>query len=398
MTDEEGGSPFLKVVGWATMLLVGICSVAQSHIQGRGGSHMKYRTCVGIDTHSTKNEVCALDTETGELRRATLGSRAPELVAWLGAQGLDASSAMCVYEAGPTGFGLARALEGAGWRCTVAATSKLPQRIDAMKTDRIDAEWLARCLAAGAARPVRVPSAAEESLAHLSRLRAQAAREKRAARQRVSSFLLLTGERYTLTKSPWTKTFRRWAESHEFADPADTYVFRDLFREAEHQAARVAECEAEIGRIVDADPALSERVARLMCLPRVGRVTAFSLACEVYDFSRFGSGRAFACWLGLTPSERSTGKRRSRGAITRRGNSELRRLLVEAASAYSASSAPASVDASGVPEAVAEKARRCCARLRARRLRLGARGVQPNKAKVAVARELAEWVWHIMVM
>lgn len=359
---------------------------------------MKYRTCVGIDTHSTKNVVCALDTETGELAGATLGARPLELVAWLGALGADRGSAMCVYEAGPTGFGLARALGRAGWRCTVAATSKLPRRTDAMKTDRIDAEWLARCLASGAVRPVRVPTEAEESLAHLSRLRAEAARAKRAARQRVSSFLLLTGERYTLTRSTWTRTFGRWAESHEFANPADTYVFRDLYREAEHQAARVAECEAEIARLVAADPALSERVARLMCLPRVGRVTAFSLACEVYDFSRFRSGAAFASWLGLTPSERSTGASRRRGPITRRGNSELRRLLVEAASAYGASSAPARVDASGVPEAVAERARRCCARLRRRRAHLAARGLAPNKAKVAVARELAEWVYHLMVM
>ena len=149
---------------------------------------------------------------------------------------------------------------------------------------------------------------------------------------------------------------------------------------------------------LSSDPGLSERVARLMCLPRVGRVTAFSLVCEVYDFSRFRGGAAFASWMGLTPSERSTGKRRSHGGITRRGNSELRRLLVEASSAYSSSSAPARVDASGVGEAVAEKARGCRARLRRRRLALKARGVQANKAKVAVARELAEWVYHIMVM
>lgn len=359
---------------------------------------MKYRTCVGIDTHSTKNEVFALDTETGEAWRATLSADPRDLGRFLCSLPIDRETSMCVYEAGPTGFGLARRLELAGWRCTVAATSKLPQRVDAMKTDRIDAEWLARCLAAGSVRAVRVPTAAEESLAHLSRLRGEQAREKRAARQRVSSFLLLTGERYTLTKSLWTKTFRRWAESHEFADAADTYVFRDLFREAEHQAARVADTEAEIARLVGADPELSERVDRLTCLPRIGRVTAFSLVCEVYDFSRFRNGAAFASWLGLTPSEHSTGRRRSRGGITRRGNSELRRLLVEASSAYSASAAPARVDGSKVGEEVAEKARRCCARLRRRRLALRARGVAANKAKVAVARELAEWVYYMMVM
>lgn len=363
---------------------------------------MKYRICVGIDTHSTKNEVCALDTETGEVMRETLSEDPLELGAFLARMraelGCGQRDAKCVYEAGPTGFGLARSLAMAGWACCVAATSKLPQRIDAMKTDRVDAEWLARCLAAGAVREVRVPTAAEESLAHLSSLRASCARQKRAARQRVSSFLLLTGERYTLTKGLWTKTFADWAESHEFPQPEDTYVFRDLYREAEHQAARVAECEAEIARVVASDPELEQRVRRLMCLPRVGRVTAYSLVCEVYDFSRFRSGSAFASWLGLTPSERSTGARRSRGPITKRGNSELRRLLVEASSAYSASSAPARVDASGVPEAVAEKARRCCARLRARRARLRDRGVPANKAKVAVARELAEWVYYLMVM
>ena len=359
---------------------------------------MKYRTCVGIDTHSTKNEVFALDTDTGEAWRATLSADPRDLGRFLCSLPVDRESAACVYEAGPTGFGLARSLAAAGWRCVVAATSKLPRRNDAMKTDRIDAEWLARCLAAGAVRAVRVPTAAEESLAHLSRLRGECAREKRAARQRVSSFLLLTGERYTLTKSLWTKTFLRWAEAHEFENPADTYVFRDLFREAEHQAARVAECEAEIARVVARDPALTGRVARLMCLPRVGRVTAFSLACEVYDFSRFRNGAAFASWLGLTPSERSTGNSKRRGRVTRRGNSELRRLLVEASSAYSASAAPARVDASGVPEAVAEKARRCCSRLRRRRQALKERGVAANKAKVAVARELAEWVYYIMVM
>lgn len=352
---------------------------------------MKYRTCIGIDTHSRKNEVCALDTETGEVRRATLGADPGDLAGWLAGAVGSPEGAMCVYEAGPTGFVLARALVAAGWPCTVAATSKLPRRTDAMKTDRIDAEWLARCLASGAVRPVRVPTEAEEALRHLSALRGQAAAQLRASRQRVASFLLLTGTRYTLTKKRWTKAFRGWCRTHEMACPADTYVLRDLCREEERQLGRLSAIEAEMGRLVAADPGLSAAVAALERLPRVGRVTAMSLVCEVYDFSRFRSGRAFASWLGLTPSERSTGSRTRRGGIDKRGNANLRRLLVEAASGIGPRSPrPPARAPEGVPGAVADKALRCSERLRARRAALGRRGVPANKAKVAVARELGK--------
>ena len=187
---------------------------------------MRYCTNIGVDAHSKKNSVCAIEAETGEVREATLSEDPRELVAWIRGGGFP-EPLRCCYESGPTGFGLARALAEAGIECVGAATSKLPRRSDRRKNDRADAEWLARMLAAGSVRPVRVPSAEEEALCHLSRLRGEVAADLRAARQRVASFLLLTGTAYTLTRKRWTKTFRAWAESHEFDQPADTFVFRE---------------------------------------------------------------------------------------------------------------------------------------------------------------------------
>ena len=133
---------------------------------------MRHSTSIGIDAHAKTNSVCALVHDTGEVREARLSSDPAELVAWIRAQRLP-EPLRCVYEAGPTGFVLARALEEAGILCDVAATPKLPKRSDRVKSDRVDAEWLARMLESGAVRAVRVPSEREESLRHLSHLRGQ---------------------------------------------------------------------------------------------------------------------------------------------------------------------------------------------------------------------------------
>ena len=169
---------------------------------------MRYSTIVGIDTHSKKNAVCAIVPATGEMREAVLSEDPGQLLSWISGQGFP-EPVGCVYESGPTGFGLARALEAGGVACTVAATSKLSYRVDRQKNDRADAKWLARQMLAGGVRAVRVPTPEEESLCHLSRLRGEVAADLRKAKQRVSSFLLLTGTEYTLTKKKWSKTFRK---------------------------------------------------------------------------------------------------------------------------------------------------------------------------------------------
>ena len=342
---------------------------------------MRYSTIVGIDTHSKKNAVCAIVPETGEMREAVLSEDPEQLLAWIVEQDFP-KPVGCVYESGPTGFGLARSLVAGGVACTVAATSKLSYRVDRQKNDRADARWLAQQMLAGGVRAVRVPTPEEESLCHLSRLRGEVASDLRRAKQRVSSFLLLTNTEYNLTKKKWSKTFYRWAESHEFDQPADTFAFRCKVSAVLRLEERLAEVEAEIMRVVAASPKLS----------------AFSLVCEVHDFDRFKNGASFASYLGLVPSESSSGKKVSRGAIAKQGNSHLRRVLVEAASCYSKQFKAVKSEDAAVPEAVRAKADRCAVRLRKRRAALKERNVSANKAKVAVARELAEWIYYIAVM
>lgn len=358
---------------------------------------MKYCTNIGIDAHSKKNSVCALIESTGEVRSATLSEDPSELIRWVFSQSFPEPIG-CVYESGPTGFGLARALRGAGIACTVAATSKLPMRLDRQKNDRIDAEWLARMLAAGSIRPVRVPSVEEEALCHLSRLRGEIAADLRAAKQRVVSFLLLTGTEYTLGKRRWTKRFCIWAETYEFAQPADTFVFRDKLAAVYRLEERLHAVEEEIMRRIGESPELASLMARLRCIHGIGPVAAFSLVCEVHDFERFRNGGAFASYLGLTPSENSSGKRVSRGGATKTGNSHIRRILIESASKYAHPFKVANIEDENVPELVRAKAQKCANRLRRRRIALVGRGVNKNKAKVAIARELAEWIYWIAVM
>lgn len=358
---------------------------------------MRYSTIVGIDTHARKNAVCAIVPATGEMRETILSEDPKQLLAWILEQGFP-EPVGCVYESGPTGFGLARALVAGGIACTVAATSKLSYRTDRQKNDKVDARWLAQQMLAGGVRAVRVPTLEEESLCHLSRLRGEVASDLRRAKQRISSFLLLTSTEYTLTKKKWSKTFYKWAASHEFAQPADTFTFRCKMNAVLRLEERLTEVEAEIMRIISESPKLSGRMARFTCIHGIGKVSAFSLVCEVHDFDRFRNGASFASCLGLVPSENFSGKKVSHGAIAKQGNSHLRRILVEAASCYSKPFKAVRSEDAAVPESVRAKAEKCAVRLVKRRAALKKRNVSANKAKVAVARELAEWIYHIAVM
>ena len=350
---------------------------------------MKYCTSIGIDTHAKKNAVCALSTETGAITEDILSEDPAQVIDWIRQHDFD-GPVCCVYEAGPTGFGLARALNGAGIECVVAATSKLPYRTDRVKNDKVDAQWLARMLAAGSVRKVYVPTEYQESLRNLSKLRAEVATDLRRAKQRVASFLLKTHTDYTLTKRRWTKTFYRWAASLEFSQPHDTFAFRQKMEAVYRLEDALSEIDDEIRLAVKASKGLSEVVGRLSAIHGIGPVTAFSLAAEIYDFSRFKKGSALASFIGLVPSERSSGKKTSRGPVTKCGNSNLRRLLIEAVHAYDKP-----YHGLGDAETKNTKAVKCRKRLYKRKRTLEERGLERNKVCVALARELCEWIWWV---
>lgn len=359
---------------------------------------MNYVTSIGIDVHAKTNSVCAIGVYEGTISEAKLPSDSASLLEWIRKEGI-ALPAKCVYESGPTGFGLARALnEADGIECVVAATPKLPYEKNRQKNDREDAEWLARQLIAGSVREVRVQTPEEESLRDLSRLRDEAVRDVTKAKQRVTSFLLAKGVRYTLTKKTWTVTFRKWAASYEFDTELDTYVFREKLAEVDHRESRLKAVEGKIAEIVNGNPELAEYVARFELIGGIGRVTSFAIVCEVVDFGRFPNGRAFASFVGLTPKESSSGERDSRGRITKAGNPRLRRLLTEAANQYAKPLRVPICTNPGIDPLVREHAEKCTRRLKSRRAYLRKRKKAANKSTVAVARELAEWIWHIAVM
>lgn len=209
-------------------------------------------------------------------------------------------------------------------------------------------------------------------------------------RIRPDRLLPLANTEYSLAEKKRPKTFYKRAASHEFDQPADTFAFRCKTSAVLRLEERLAEAEAEIMRIIAESPGLSGPMARFTCIHGIGKVSAFSLACEVHDFERFGNGASFASHLGLVSSENSSGGKVSRGAIAKQGNPHLRRILVEAASCYSKQFKAVKSEDVAIPEAVRAKADRCAVRLRKRRAALKERNVSASKAKVAVARELAE--------
>ena len=272
----------------------------------------------------------------------------------------------------------------------VAATSKRPYRSDRVKNDRVDAQWLARMLAAGSVREVYIPTEYQESLCNLSKLRAEVVSDLKRAKQRVASFLLKTHTDYTLTKRRFTKTFYRWAASLEFSQPHDTFAFRQKMEAVFRLEDALTEIDDEIRRSVGASRELAETVGRLSAVHGIGPVTAFSLAAEVYDFHRFRRGSALSAFMGLVPSERSSGKKTSRGPVTKCGNSNLRRLLIEAVHAYDKP-----YHGLGDAEMKNTKAVKCRKRLYKRKRTLEERGLERNKVCVALARELCEWIWWV---
>jgi transposase len=356
---------------------------------------MRERTFVGLDVHARSVVAGILDSETGELRSQRLAPQSEAIVAWLGEQPAPAAVA---YEAGPTGFGLARALEAAGIRCVVVAPSKMERAPgDRVKTDRRDAERLARLLRIGELVAVRVPSEDEEAARDLVRAREDARGDLMRARHRLSKLLLRQGLVYA--GNAWTGEHDRWLCGLRFERRGLALAFDEAHGAVLSVEARRDRLDAAIVQTAS-EPPWAAIVARLGCLRGVGTLTAFALAVEIGDWHRF-TGSSIGAYLGLVPSEDSTGQRRVQGGITKTGNTHARRLLVEAAWHHRRPYRPSREllrrrhDAHPAAVARAEQANR---RLHRRWERFDRRDKRSTISAVAVARELAGWCWSLAVL
>ena len=354
----------------------------------------KARSVVGLDVHASKIVAAVLDADTGELRSFSMKGET------LAAAGFCAGLPRPVrvaYEAGPTGYVLARELAKRRVECVVAAPSKIPRATgDRVKTDARDAEHLARLLLAGKLHPVRVPGPEEEALRDLVRARETLRLDLMRARHRLSKMLMRYGVQFDDGRA-WTDRHRAWLKTVCLEWPAAQTTLLDLEGVIDVLVHRREHLEREIVAILPGSP-WETQVGRLRCLRGVETVTAVGLCAEIGDFERFARAEQLMSYLGLVPSESTTGNTRRLGSITKTGSAHARRLLVEAAWHYR--KAPAirktlTDRQAGQPAeavAIAWSAQR---RLHRTWARLEARNKRRTIIAVATARELVGFCWAI---
>jgi transposase len=345
-------------------------------------------TYVGLDVHARSTHAAALEVLSGELHRARFGVGSEEVIAWLA--GLPQPLRAC-YEAGPTGFGLYRAAQAALIDIAVVAPSKTPRASgDRIKSDRKDAELLARLLLAGQLRAITVPSSEVEAARHLCRAREQVRGDLMRCRHRVSKLLLLHGRVYA-EPTTWNERHRRWLAGQRFDENAAELAYLDTLAAVDGLVARKRALDERLSRLAP-EGEWAETVARLRCFRGIDTLSALVLALEIGDFARFGRPAQLASWLGLVPSLDQSGESRRQGAITKTGSSYARRLLVEAAWQYLREpriGVTLRNRQQGEPAQVLQIAWRAQHRLYRLHRRLRARGKPGNVVTVAVARELA---------
>lgn len=352
---------------------------------------------VGLDVH--KDSIAMAVAEAGRDAPRDLGVIAndwPQLQRRLTRLG-SPSQQLIAYEAGPTGDGLCRKLRAAGYRCEVIAPSKTPRRPgDRVKTDRRDARLLARALRAGDLTAVVVPEAGTEALRDLVRAREDAKHAERTARHQLDKFLLRHDRRFP-GKTAWTGVHLLWISQQRFELPAQQHVLLEMLAGVQEATARVTRLTDAIAEHVPHSE-VAPLVGALQALRGVRLVTAATIAAELGDLRRFARPRQLMSYVGLVPSESSSGGSVCRGAITKTGNGHVRRVLVEAAWSYrfeprlGADLQKRSAQVAPSVRAIAWHAQH---RLHTRWRRLLGRGKSPQRAITALARELSGFVWAI---
>jgi transposase len=352
---------------------------------------------VGLDVHSVRIVLSELrgDASDPVLREIP---NDPKVVRKTLRRLASEAEVRCCYEAGPCGYELYRQLTEMGIACEVIAPALIPVKAgDRVKTDRRDATKLARLYRAGELTSVRVPTSDQEAVRDLVRAREHVRKDLVAARHRLSKFLVRHGRLFRDGKK-WTDRFWRWLRLQAFEREGERLTFEHYVLQVEYLVDRRAFLEREIVRIAATEP-YAAAVAKLSCLRGIATVSAMVILAELHNLRRFRSPRELMAFVGLVPSERSSGGKERRGGITKTGNSHVRRILVEAAWSYRhpPSYGPrARAALQRQPAQVAEYARKSQLRLHRRYRRLTGHGKRSQVAVTAVARELCGFVWGLM--
>lgn len=356
---------------------------------------------VGLDVHAETIAV-AVAEPGGEVRSHGIIPNRVESVRKLIRKLGPAPSLRVCYEAGPTGYALYWQLTQMGVACEVIAPSLVPTKAgDRVKTDRRDAEKLARCYRAGELTAVWVPDAAHEALRDLVRAREAAKKDQLKARHRLGKFLLRHGRRPEGIKA-WTKQYLEWIKSHvRFDQPALEATLSDYVDEVDHVAARIVKLEKAIDEAVQEAPAeIRAVVEALQALRGVAQTTAATIVSELGSLSRFPSPRQLMGYSGLVACEHSSGNRVQRGGITKTGNSHLRRVVVEAAWAYQHRPNVTGFllrrqKKLALSDEVKKIAWRAQQRLHKRYKAFAIRGKNKNQIVTALGRELLGFIWAV---
>jgi len=366
------------------------------------GRQKRYAVYVGLDVHketiavaiaSAGREEPAYRGEIGHTRKAV-----GKLIERLSKE-FDGQVLLFCYEAGPCGYGLYRQILEAGHECEVVAPSLIPKKAgERVKTDRRDALKLARYLRAGDLTAVWVPDEEQEAMRDLCRARSDMKSQERKAQQQLNAFVLRHGHHWPASKTRWTATHFNWLEALKFAHDWQQVVLQEYVNAVKAASLRVADMMGQMERVLP-HWRLAPVVNSLTALRGIDKLSAMTLLAELGDISRFQSPRQLMAYLGLVPGEHSSGARRRQGAITLTGNRHARRTLIESAWSYrfparqTAHLRRKAANASDEAKAIGWRAqKRLCGRYRT----LTQAGKNTKLVCVAIARELAGFVWGIV--
>jgi transposase len=358
----------------------------------------KVTTHVGLDVHAERIVIASLEGQSREPVIRDIPNEPKAIRRTFQRLAKETYALSCCYEAGPCGFEVHRQLTGMGIACEVIAPALIPVRAgDRVKTDRRDATKLARLFRAGELTTITVPTAEQEAVRDVVRLRENIRKDLTAARSRLQHFLLRHGRRVP-SGTGWTNHYWVWLRAQHFERECEQLTFEHYIHEVEHQEGRKADVDREIRRIAGTQP-YAAAVAKLVCMRGLSTLGALALIAEIGDFRRFQSPRELMSFVGLIPKEYSSGASVRRGGISKTGNSLVRRLLIEAAWHYRHRplfGPRTNRIFEGQPPRVVEYVRKGQTRLHRKYTRLVSHGKKTHVAVVAVARELCGFVWGLM--